>query len=54
VVVAGKLAFLLAPALWWVDAAAGLGLAILIAREGVGMVRAARSEDFTGGCGCGH
>jgi len=53
VLFAGSLAFLLAPALWWVDAAAGLGLAILIAREGWGMVRAARSEDFNGACGFG-
>jgi len=54
VLFAGSLAFMLAPTLWWVDAAAALGLAILIAKEGVGMVRAARSQDFTGGCGCGH
>lgn len=54
VLFAGSLAFMLAPTLWWVDAAAALGLAILIAKEGVGMARAARSQDFTGGCGCGH
>lgn len=50
----GSLLFLLAPALWWVDAAAALGLAVLIGREGFGMVRAAKSACFTGGCGCGH
>jgi divalent metal cation (Fe/Co/Zn/Cd) transporter len=50
----GSLLFLLAPTLWWVDAAAALGLALLIGKEGVGMVRAARSACFTGGCGCGH
>lgn len=50
----GSLVFLLAPALWWVDAAAALALSLLIAREGWGMVRAARSPAFTGGCGCGH
>ena len=50
----GSLSFLLAPALWWVDAVAALGLALLIGREGIGMVRAARSPHFTGGCGCGH
>jgi len=50
----GSLLFLLAPALWWVDAAAALGLALLIGYEGVGMIRAAGSERFTGGCGCGH
>jgi divalent metal cation (Fe/Co/Zn/Cd) transporter len=50
----GSLLFLLAPALWWVDAVAALALALLIGREGLGMVRAARSASFTGGCGCGH
>jgi divalent metal cation (Fe/Co/Zn/Cd) transporter len=50
----GSLLFLFAPALWWVDATAALGLALLIGKEGIGMIRAARSECFTGGCGCGH
>lgn len=54
VLFAGSLVFLLAPALWWVDAAAALGLAVLIGREGLGMIRAAKSTCFTGGCGCGH
>lgn len=50
----GSLAFLLFPVLWWVDAAAALGLALLIGKEGASMIRAARSAAFTGGCGCGH
>jgi divalent metal cation (Fe/Co/Zn/Cd) transporter len=54
VLFAGSLLFLLLPGLWWVDAAAALGLALLIGRDGLGMVRAARSAAFTGGCGCGH
>lgn len=54
VLFAGSLVFLAAPALWWADAAAALALALLIAREGLGMVRAARSACFIGGCGCGH
>jgi divalent metal cation (Fe/Co/Zn/Cd) transporter len=54
VLFAGSLLFLIAPALWWVDAAAALGLALLIGKEGVGMIRAARSDTFSGGCGCGH
>lgn len=54
VLFAGSLVFLLLPALWWVDAAAALGLALLIGREGYGMIRAAQSKDFTGGCGCEH
>ncbi|MCE1203951.1 MAG: heavy metal transporter [Holophagaceae bacterium] len=54
VLFAGSLLFLLLPSLWWVDAAAALVLALLIAREGLGMVRAARSDAFTGGCGCAH
>ena len=54
VLFAGSLVFLLAPALWWVDATSALVLAALIGREGRTMVRAARSATFTGGCGCGH
>jgi len=54
VLFAGSLLFLLLPTLWWVDAAAALGLALLIGKEGLGMVRVARSAAFTGGCGCGH
>jgi divalent metal cation (Fe/Co/Zn/Cd) transporter len=54
VLFAGSLLFLIAPTLWWVDAAAALGLALLIGKEGIGMIRAARSAAFTGGCGCGH
>ncbi|HJW73222.1 MAG TPA: cation transporter [Geothrix sp.] len=50
----GSLLFLLAPALWWVDAAAAVGLAVLIGKEGLGMIRHASSACFTGGCGCGH
>ena len=50
----GSLIFLLIPALWWIDAAAALGLAFLIGREGLQMLRAARSVGFTGGCGCPH
>lgn len=52
VLLAGSAAYALLPRLWWADAAAGLGLAVLIAREGTGMIRAARKPDFQGGCGC--
>lgn len=48
----GSLVFLVAPALWWVDGAAALGLALLIAKEGLDMLREARKPDFAGGCGC--
>lgn len=54
VLFAGSLLFLLIPSLWWADAVAALGLSILIAREGVETVRAARKEEFEGGCGCSH
>lgn len=54
VLLAGSAAFALFPRLWWADAVAGLGLAVLILREGVTMIRAARRPDFAGGCGCGH
>lgn len=52
VLLTGSLLFLLSPRLWWVDAAAALGLALLIAREGHGMIRAALRPEFKGGCGC--
>lgn len=50
----GSLLFLLSPRLWWVDGAAALLLAGLIAREGRELVTASRRPDFSGGCGCGH
>jgi divalent metal cation (Fe/Co/Zn/Cd) transporter len=52
VLLGGSLVFSLAPALWWVDAAAALALAALIGREGLAGIRAARDPGFTGGCGC--
>jgi len=48
----GSLLYWALPSLGWVDGAAGLGLALLIAREGVQGIRAARNPDFSGGCGC--
>ena len=52
VLFAGSVVFLVAPWLWWADAAAALGLALLIGREGLEGWRAARKPDFEGGCGC--
>ena len=49
---AGSLLFMVYPDLWWVDSAAALVIAVLIGREGVLSVRAARSSEFAGGCGC--
>lgn len=54
VLFSGSLLFLLSPRLWWVDGAAALALALLIAREGRGMLTAAQKPDFSGGCGCAH
>lgn len=54
ILLVGGLLDRLSPRLWWADAAAGLVLAILIAREGISMVRAARKPEFHGGCGCAH
>lgn len=48
----GSLIYWAAPALWWVDATAGLALTLLIVREGIEGIRAARRPDFSGGCGC--
>ena len=54
VLLVGSVAFTVAPGAWWVDAAAALALAVLFAREGAVMARAALSPSFTrGGCGCG-
>lgn len=52
VLLAGSLAAALAPALWMADSLAAALLALLIAREGIAMVRAARKPEFHGGCGC--
>lgn len=43
--------FMIAPALWWVDSVAAIGLAILIGIEGRQMISASRAKSFTGGCG---
>ena len=48
----GSLAYLVFPALWWVDAAAALVLAGFIGKEGFQTLRAAGKPDFQGGCGC--
>ncbi len=53
VLLAGAIVFLVAPTLWWADAAAALVLAGFIGREGVEGWRAAGRADFEGGCGCG-
>lgn len=52
VLFSGSLLSLARPGLWWADAAAALVLALLIGQEGVAAIRAARSPDFAGGCGC--
>jgi len=52
VLLAGSLLTIVSPQLWWADAIAALVLGVLIGREGVGTVRAARSPTFDGGCGC--
>ena len=52
VLLAGSLLFLVAPKLWWADAAASLGLAALIGKEGWSLRKAASQKDFAGGCGC--
>ena len=53
VLFAGSLLSLVAPSLWWADAAAAIGLSVLIGREGIQTIRAAQQPTFTGGCGCG-
>lgn len=53
VLLAGSAFYSLTPLLWWVDSAAALVIAFLIGSEGIGTIRAAGREDFSGGCGCG-
>ena len=48
----GSIVYLLLPGLWWVDSIAAIAIAIFVAIEGVETVKAAKSDDFQGGCGC--
>jgi len=48
----GSVAFLFFPFLWWVDAAAAMILALLVAKEGWETIKAATRADFAGCCGC--
>lgn len=52
ILLAGSILFWAAPALWWIDAAAAMGISALVVREGWDTIRASRKADFTGGCGC--
>lgn len=52
VLLIGSLLFVIAPALWWADAAAAGFLSALILHEGIGTIRGALRPEFTGGCGC--
>jgi len=52
VLFAGSVLYLLFPALWWADSVAAATLAVLIGNEGWETIEAARSPDFSGGCGC--
>ncbi|MDH5543528.1 MAG: cation transporter [Nitrospinota bacterium] len=49
---AGSLLYLVVPELWWADSVAGLVLSLLIGKEGWDTFQAARSPEFSGGCGC--
>jgi hypothetical protein len=50
----GSLVSKFVPVAWWIDSAAALLLTVLFVKEGVEMIRYARSEKFNGGCGCSH
>jgi divalent metal cation (Fe/Co/Zn/Cd) transporter len=52
VLFAGSLVFLLAPSLWWADAAAGLALSAFILKEGISSILVSQKPSFRGGCGC--
>lgn len=48
----GSLLYLALPSLWWIDSVAAIVIAAFIGKEGFDAIRAARSEEFEGGC-CG-
>ncbi|CCQ89625.1 Cation efflux protein [Nitrospina gracilis 3/211] len=50
VLFAGSLLFMVSPALWWADSLSAILIGCLILYEGVNTVRAARHDDFSGGC----
>jgi len=52
VLLAGSLLYAFVPTLWWADSIAALVLACLIAREGVGAIRASQKPEVTGCGGC--
>ena len=56
VLLAGSALYAVAPALWWADGVAAIGLGFLVGREGVEGWREAQKPDFDGGCcgGCEH
>ncbi|MBU6375757.1 MAG: cation transporter [Bdellovibrionales bacterium] len=49
----GSLVYQLSPLLWWSDSIAALMLSWFVLREGVEMIRHARSDDFDGSSCCG-
>lgn len=49
----GSILYTVAPQLWWADAVAAMIIAALIAREGIGGLRAIVAGRADG-CGCGH
>ncbi len=52
VLLGGSLLYAFVPTLWWADSIAALVLACLIAREGVGAIRASQKPEVTGCGGC--
>ena len=53
VLVVGGIIFREVSSVWWFDSATAIVIALMIAKEGVGTVRASLNKDFTGaGCGC--
>ena len=50
----GSILYWVIPSLWWADSFAALALSYFIGREGWETIQAARSENFSGGCGCSH
>jgi len=48
----GSLVYTIWPQIWWADSVGALLLSFFIGKEGLETIQAARSSEFTSGCGC--
>ena len=48
----GSTFYLIAPVIWWLDAAVAMILALLFLKDAIEMIKYSISPDFNGGCCC--